>query len=169
MRCIDQNDDNHGVIPFHQALKMAEDAGLDLVQVSYARNQPPTCKILDYGKYKYEMSKKEKEQNKKQRESIIKTKEIKMRPCTEINDLKTKARQAAKFLADGCRVKVVVRFKKHEMRLLSTGQDKHYEFLTSVKDFLDENNMDFGFDYFSKPLQTGRNFSSIIERSGEKE
>jgi translation initiation factor IF-3 len=114
VRCIDQNDENIGVILKSQAMSMAEAANLDLVQVS--EGETPTCKIVDYGKYKYELTKKERLQAKKQRESAIKTKEIKFRPTTELHDLQTKARLAGQFIADGCRVKVAVCFKGRELQ-----------------------------------------------------
>lgn len=114
--CIDHNNINLGVIPFSEALNLAQSQGLDLVQVSpQSKDRPPTCKILDSGKYKYEISKKKKESDKKQRESIIKTKEIKFRPTTDSNDLKTKARKVEEFVKEGCKVKLTITFKGREI------------------------------------------------------
>lgn len=114
--CIDHNNVNLGVISLSEALSLAQASGLDLVQVSPpSKDRAPTCKILDSGKYKYELSKKKKETDKKQRESIIKTKEIKFRPTTDLNDLKTKARKVEEFIEEGCRVKVTITFKGREI------------------------------------------------------
>lgn len=114
--CINQNNDNLGLISLSQAIALAQEQGLDLVQVAPGgKDNIPACKILDSGKYKYELSKKKKEADKKQRESIIKTKEIKFRPTTDLNDLKTKARKAEEFIEEGCRVKVSITFKGREI------------------------------------------------------
>src|SRR5690554_4765412 len=95
---------------------MALDAGLDLVQVSSGgRNSSPTCKILDYGKYKYQQSKNEKAAAKKQRENSVKIKEIKFRPTTDINDLRTKASKVQEFLNDGDKVKITIAFRGREV------------------------------------------------------
>ena len=134
VRCIDKDNENIGVINTSEALSLAIKSGLDLVQVSpFRKGDIPTCKIIDHGKYKYEMSKKDKERRKKQRESTIKVKEIKFRPNTELNDLKTKAAQASKFIADGCRVKVVVTFKGREMSHKNVAHNRLGAFL----DFID--------------------------------
>ena len=114
VRCIDKDNQNIGIIPTKQAIFLAFESGLDLVQINNAKDKIPTCKIIDYGKYKYEISKKEKYQAKKNREAIIKTKEIRFRPNTNENDLLIKSRQAAKFLADGCKVKIMVIMKGRE-------------------------------------------------------
>ena len=107
--CIDHDSTNLGVISLSEALKIAADQGLDLIQLS--NGSPPTCKIVDYGKYKYEQSKKTKEAAKKQRESISKLKEIKFHPTTDINDLKIKARKVVGFLDEGAKVKVTIVFR----------------------------------------------------------
>lgn len=105
-----ENGLNLGVMPLFKALGEAKGRGLNLVQMSMGNgNNPPTCKILDYGKYKYEESKKLKAQQKKQRESQIEDKEIVFRPDTALNDLKTKAKKALEFLDNGDRVKVTIK------------------------------------------------------------
>jgi len=114
VRCIDQNNNNIGVILKSQALSMAEAVNLDLIQVS--EGDIPTCKIVDYGQYKYELSKKEKLQARKQRESLTKIKEIKFRPTTELHDLQIKAKMAGQFIAAGCHVKIIVCFKGRELQ-----------------------------------------------------
>ncbi len=99
-------------MPFFEALRKAEERGLDLVAVNPNSN-PPVCKIMDYGKYKYEMQKKAKEAKKKQ--TIIKVKEIKLRPTTEKNDLLIKVKHMLRFFEDGHKVKVTVRFRGREL------------------------------------------------------
>jgi translation initiation factor IF-3 len=114
--CIDHNNVNLGVIATSQALALAIEHNLDLVQVGPPnRDRIPTCKILNYGKYKYELSKKKKETDRKQRESVIKEHEIKFRPSTDSNDLKVKAKKAEEFLAEGDRLRVTIAFKGREV------------------------------------------------------
>ena len=133
VRCIDQFEKNHGVIKTFDAIKLAEGAGLDLVMVTPAnKNQPAICKILDSGKYKYEMNKRQKDLAKKQRESIIKIKEIKFRPTTDFNDLKTKAKHAEKFLSEGCKIKVVITFKGRELAHKEVAMETLEEFIELV-------------------------------------
>ena len=115
VRCIDA-EGNHSVLPIQKALDLAEEQELDLVQISSgSREEVPTCKILDYSKFKYEQSKKDKAAKKKQRENAVKIKEIKFRPSTGDNDLKTKAKHAQEFIDDGHRLKVTIIFRGREM------------------------------------------------------
>lgn len=108
--------ENLGVIATSEAIRFAGELGLDLVQVSPpVGGKPPTCKILDYGKFKYEESKKRKAADKKQRESSIELKEIKFRPSTDINDLKIKARKTLVFLEEGHQVKITIVFRGREV------------------------------------------------------
>ena len=109
-----------GVMSVKEAMKMAEEAGLDLVKIAPTA-KPPVCKIVDYGKYRYELARKEKEAKKKQR--IIEIKEIRMSPSIDTNDFNTKVKSAVKFLNDGNRVKVTVRFRGREMAHTSLGQE----------------------------------------------
>ena len=101
-----------GVVPIAQALQMATEVGLDLVEISPGAD-PPVCKILDFGKYKYEAQKKAAEARKKQK--IIEIKEIKMRPGIDVNDYNVKMKAIRRFLAEGDKVKVTVRFRGREM------------------------------------------------------
>lgn len=133
--CIDSNNINLGTIPTYQALKLAQETGLDLVQIAFKEGATPTCKIIDFGKYKYEASKKQKSIEKKQRESIVKLKEIKFRPTTSINDLKTKARQVEEFLNDGYKVKVVVSFKGREASHQEVGNATLETFLGLISNY----------------------------------
>ena len=126
--CIDHNDEKIGIIPTRQALEMARENDLDLVQIAIA-DGIPTCKILDYGKFKFNLSKKQKAAAKRQREQASKIKEIKFRPSTDTNDLQTKARQANAFLADGHKLKISIMFKGRELSHKEVAYDTLDEFL----------------------------------------
>jgi translation initiation factor IF-3 len=131
--CINQNDENVGIIMTSRALKMAADAGLDLIQVSFPdKSTPPTCKIIDYGKYKYDISKRQKSKLKKQRESLAKTKEIKFRPTTGMNDLQVKAKKVGEFLQDGCNVKISIVFKGREISHKGLAIEKLNDFVSII-------------------------------------
>lgn len=112
VRLIDQDGNQVGVVNRFEAMRRAEEAGLDLVEVA-ANASPPVCKILDYGKYKYELQKKAAEARKKQK--VIEVKEIKMRPSIDVHDYDVKMRQMKGFLEDGDKVKVTLRFRGREM------------------------------------------------------
>ena len=101
-----------GVMSVKEAMKMAEEAGLDLVKIAPTA-KPPVCKIVDYGKYRYELARKEKEAKKKQR--IIEIKEIRMSPNIDTNDMNTKVTAAKKFITKGNKVKVTLRFRGREL------------------------------------------------------
>lgn len=101
-----------GVIGLKEAIEMASEVGLDLVEVS-PNAEPPVCKILDYGKYKYEAQKKANEARKKQK--VIEVKEIKMRPGIDDHDYETKMKAVRRFLEDGDKVKMTIRFRGREM------------------------------------------------------
>ncbi|MDP6832533.1 MAG: translation initiation factor IF-3 [Alphaproteobacteria bacterium] len=112
VRLVDETGENVGVVSIDDALDRAEDAGLDLVEVA-PEAKPPVCKILDYGKYKYEAQKKANEARKKQK--VIDIKEIKMRPNIDHHDYDVKMRAMNKFLGEGDKVKVTLRFRGREM------------------------------------------------------
>ena len=112
VRLIDQNSKQVGIVSLNEALRLSELAGFDLVEIAPSV-EPPVCKIMDFGKYKYELSKKEKETKKKQH--VIITKEIRFRPKIEEHDFEFKARHARKFLEEGHRVKATVMFRGREM------------------------------------------------------
>jgi translation initiation factor IF-3 len=109
---IGDNGERMGVIPLAQALEMARDAELDLVEVAPTA-VPPVCRLLDYGKFKYEQAKKERESRKGQHASVLR--EIRMRPKIDSHDLEMKARNAEKFLKSGDKVKMTVMFRGREM------------------------------------------------------
>ncbi len=112
VRCIDPNGEQLGVLDTREAISKAEDFGLDLVEVQ-PNVDPPVCKILDYGKYKYEAQKRANEARKKQK--IIEVKEIKLRPNIDEHDYQVKMRNVVKFLSGGDKVKVTLRFRGREM------------------------------------------------------
>jgi translation initiation factor IF-3 len=112
IRLIDQDGGMVGVVTLHQALQLAYDAGLDLVEISPGAD-PPVCKLLDIGKYKYEQQKKQNEARKKQK--VIEIKEIKMRPGIDDHDYDVKKRAMIRFLEEGDKVKITLRFRGREM------------------------------------------------------
>jgi translation initiation factor IF-3 len=117
VRVIGTNGEQLGVMSARDAQKLADEAELDLIKIA-PKAQPPVCKIMDYGKFRYEQQKKEKEAKKKQH--IVETKEIRLSPNVEMNDLKTKATNARKFIEKGDKVKVTLRFRGREMAHVSS-------------------------------------------------
>ena len=115
-----------------EAQTIANNKNLDLVMISPNAN-PPVCKIMDYGKYKYEQSRKEKECKKKQK--VVNIKEVRLRPGIEANDLNTKANQAIKFLKKGDKVKVELRFRGRELGHKDIGKEVMLKFIDIVKEF----------------------------------
>ena len=120
MRVIDDEGEQLGVMPTAEALALAQEKGLDLVEVAPTA-APPVCRILDYGQYKYELQKREREQKKKQKSQTFK--EVRLAVKIDVHDLKTKARRAAEFLDKGDRVKVTVRFRGREISHSNLGRD----------------------------------------------
>ena len=119
LRVIGANGDQLGIMSSADALALAEEKELDLVKIA-PNAVPPVCKIMDYGKFRFEQLKKEKEAKKNQR--VVEVKEIRMSPSIDTNDLNTKVKNAMKFLKDGNRVKVTVRFRGREMAHTSLGE-----------------------------------------------
>ena len=115
-----------------EAQTIANNKNLDLVMISPNAN-PPVCKIMDYGKYKYEQSRKEKESKKKQK--VVNIKEVRLRPGIEANDLNTKANQAIKSLKKGDKVKVELRFRGRELGHKDIGKEVMLKFIDIVKEF----------------------------------
>jgi len=120
IRLIGADGENVGVVTPERAMVMAEEAGLDLVEIS-PNAAPPVCKIMDYGKYKYETQKRESEARKKQK--IIEIKEIKFRPNTDTHDYEVKMRSVFKFLEEGDKVKITLRFRGREMAHQNLGRE----------------------------------------------
>ena len=119
VRLIGEDGEQLGIVSSRDALKMAEEAGLDLVKIAPTA-KPPVCKIVDYGKYKYEQVRKEKEAKKKQK--TIEIKEVRLSPNIDTNDLNTKMNAAKKFLAKGNKVKITLRFRGREMAHMNSSK-----------------------------------------------
>ncbi|NIA22899.1 MAG: translation initiation factor IF-3 [Proteobacteria bacterium] len=150
VRLIDENNKQVGIVKISTALQMAEDAGLELVEIS-PNVDPPVCKILDYGKYKYRESKKLNAAKKKQHQ--IQVKEIKMRPSIAENDYQIKLKHAKKFIGQGNKVKFTIRFRGRQMAHPEMGE-------TVLKRF-EEDMTDIAI-VESKPVMLGRNMTMVI-------
>lgn len=131
VRLIGANGEQLGIMSSREAMKRAEEAELDLVKIAPTA-KPPVCKIIDYGKYKYELSRKEKEAKKKQK--TVEIKEIRMSPNIEANDLNTKMNAAKKFLEKGNKVKVTLRFRGREMAHMHSSRHILDDFAQSLAD-----------------------------------
>jgi len=131
VRVISATGEQLGIMPVFEALKLAEEADLDLVEVSPQAN-PPVCKIIDYGKLRYKAQKKAAEARKKRTEIIIK--ELRVRYTTDIGDLETKLRQAREFLQNGYKVKFTMRFKGREITYLDQGCERLLAIAERLKD-----------------------------------
>ena len=130
MRLIDENGENHGVIATSKALKMAEEADLDLVLIS-PNQVPPVAKIIDYGKYKYELAKKAKEAKKKQH--VVEIKEVKMRYKIDVHDYEVRLKSTKKFISQGNKVKVVVMLRGREMQHSNLAFDLANRFIADLE------------------------------------
>ena len=134
VRLIADSGEQVGIISTIEARRRANALGLDLVAINIT-DGVPICKILDYGKFKYEQSRKEKENKARARESRVELKEIQLRPTTDSNDLKVKARRAQGFLEDGDKVKIVMKFKGREITHTDVGFKVMQEFCAELSDF----------------------------------
>ncbi len=131
VRVVDEEGRQLGVMPTHQALSMAQDRGLDLVEVA-PRAAPPVVRFLDFGQYKYELTKREKEAKRKQR--AVEFKEVRLTPKIGTGDFDTKVHRAIEFLEDGDRIKVTVRFRGRELTHPEIGRNLLAKFGEAVKD-----------------------------------
>jgi translation initiation factor IF-3 len=156
VRVVDANGEQLGILPIQEALQRAEAAGLDLVEIA-ATASPPVCRIMDYGKFKYEKSKKDKEAKKKQH--IVHLKEIKLRPKTGEHDYQYKKDHARSFLIKGDRVKATVMFRGREIT--------HKEFGEQVLEQLAKDLEDISAIEISQKAE-GRNMISIFVPDKEK-
>lgn len=127
VQLIDSEGDNRGTVAIHEALAMAEDAGLDLVEIA-PNSVPPVCKILDYGKHKFQAQKKAAEARKNQK--IVEIKEVKLRPTIDTHDYDVKVKAMRKFFGEGDKVKVTLRFRGREM----AHQEQGMKLLLQVKE-----------------------------------
>ena len=150
IRVISDEGEQLGIMSAEEALKIAEERELDLVKIS-PQAKPPVCKIMDYGKFRFEQSKREKEAKKNQR--VMEVKEIRMSPGIGDNDLNTKLKSAVKFLADGDRVKVSIRFRGREMAHTNIGEVILREFAEKCSEVA---NLD------KEPKLEGRNMSMFL-------
>jgi len=119
VRLVAENSEQLGIVSAKEALRIAVERGLDLVEVAPGA-KPPVCRLMDYGKFKYEQSKREREARKKQK--IINIKEVKLRPNIEDHDFETKAKNAVRFLQDGDKVKVTIMFRGREISHAQLGK-----------------------------------------------
>lgn len=131
MRVIGANQEMLGVLPTHEALRLAREADLDLVEVN-PKGVPPVCKIMDFGKFKYEEKKKENEARKRQLH--VDLKEVKLRPKTDDHDLEVKVKHIRRFLEEGNKVKVTCRFRGREITHPETAEVQLVHFIESTKD-----------------------------------
>ena len=131
IRLIGENGEQLGIMSARDAMKMAKEAELDLVKIAPAA-KPPVCKIIDYGKYRYEQARKEKEAKKKQK--TIEVKEVRLSPNIDVNDLNTKVGAARKFIEKGNKVKVTLRFRGREMAHMQSSRHILDDFAEQMKD-----------------------------------
>ena len=150
IRLIGSNGEQLGIMSAREAMKLAEEAELDLVKIA-PNAKPPVCKVIDYGKYRYELARKEKEAKKKQK--TVEVKEIRLSPNIDTNDLNTKVNAAKKFLSKGNKVKITLRFRGREMAHIA--QSKHIldDFAKEVEDMAVVE---------KAPKQEGRSISMVL-------
>lgn len=156
MRVISADGEQLGIMSRDEALGLAEQKNLDLVCIA-PKAEPPVCKILDYGKFKYDQQKKEKEAKKKQHTTQIK--EIRLSTFIEEHDIMVKAKTGAKFLKDGNKLKVSLRFRGRERDYVSTGQEVMEKFAEAVSDVGTVE---------KKPKFEGRSLTMILSPKGDK-
>ena len=131
VRLIGKDGEQLGIMSAREAMKLAEEAELDLVKIAPTA-KPPVCKIIDYGKYRYEMARKDKEAKKKQK--VVELKEIRLSPNIESNDLNTKMNAAKKFIAKGDKVKITLRFRGREMAHMNASRHILDDFAESMSE-----------------------------------
>ena len=157
VRLIDAEGNQVGIVSIQEAMAKAHEAELDLVNIS-PNAAPPVCRIMDYGKYRYDQQKREKEARKKQKTTEVK--EMRLGIFTEEHDLDTKAKLVAKFLAGGDKVKISMRFRGREMGYVNKGKETMLDFVSLVKDY---GNIE------KQPVLEGRNLSMVVAPKSEKE
>ena len=156
VQLIGENGEKLGVMSLNEALEKAEDKNLDLVLVAPNAN-PVVCKIMNYGKYKFEQAKKEKEAKKKQR--VLEVKEIRVTPNIEEHDFGFKLKNAKKFLADGNKVRITVRFRGREINNSNAGEIVLNKFIENLEDVATVE---------KKPKLEGRNMFIILAKKADK-
>lgn len=153
---IDENGEKKGLMDTRDALELAFSKKLDLVMVS-PNPQMPVCKIMNYGKYKFEQAKREKEARKKQK--AVEVKEIRITPNIEQHDFEFKAKNARKFLEDGNKVKITVRFRGRELNYVKLGEANLNKFIESLEDIAVVE---------KKPVLEGKNLFIILAKKADK-
>ncbi|MBN9391846.1 MAG: translation initiation factor IF-3 [Chloroflexi bacterium] len=156
IRVIDENGEQLGIMKTREALALARSQNNDLVEVA-PNAQPPVCRIMDYGKYRYEQDKKEKEARKSQK--VITIKEVRLRPKIDDHDLKTKGNQARGFLEEGHKVKMTVLFRGREMAHQDIGREVLNEMIDMLKDVA---------QIEQAPRVEGRNMSMMLSKAASK-
>jgi translation initiation factor IF-3 len=156
VRVIDENGEQAGVLKTRDALALARSLNLDLVEVA-PNAQPPVCRLLDYGKYRYEQDKKEKEARKSQK--VITVKEVRLRPKIDDHDLRTKGNQARGFLEEGHKVKMTVLFRGREMAHQEIGREVLNQMLDMLKDVVLVE---------QSPRVEGRNMTMLLSKAVAK-
>jgi translation initiation factor IF-3 len=131
VRVLGENGEQLGVMPIKEAQKLSDDAGVDLILIA-PKAEPPVCRIMDYGKFKYEQSRRDKEAKKKQK--VTEVKEVRLSPNIDTNDLNTKVNMARKFLTHGDKVKVTLRFKGRELAHVNTSKSILDDFAEALSD-----------------------------------
>ncbi len=156
MQLIGENGEKKGLVSLNDALDMAYDKKLDLVMVS-SNSETPVCKIMNYGKYKFEQSKREKEARKKQK--VFEVKEIRITPNIDTHDFEFKTKNARKFLEDGNKVKITLKFRGREMNYIKLGEEVLQKFINNLSDIsAPEKN----------PLLEGKNMFIILAKKADK-
>ena len=153
---ISENGEKLGVHSLDEALEKAEDKNLDLVLVA-PNAKPPVCKIMNYGKYKFEQAKREKEAKKKQK--VLELKEIRITPNIEKHDFDFKAKNIRKFITDGNKVKITVRFRGREVNNSQAGEVVLEKFIENLEDIAQVE---------KKPKLEGRNMFTILAKKADK-
>ena len=156
VQLIDDKGQKLGIMDTSAALDIAYEKDLDLVLVAPNGN-PPVCKIMNYGKYKFEQAKKEKEAKKKQK--VFELKELRITPNTEEHDFNFKVKNAKKFLEDGCKVKITVRFRGRELNYVKQGETILNKFIEELSDVATPE---------KKPILEGKNMFIILAKKAEK-
>jgi len=156
VRLIGENGDQLGIVEVRAAQKMADEKELDLVKIA-PNSVPPVCKLMDYGKYRFEMSKRDKEQRKNQK--IIELKEIRLSATIDVRDMEIKAKQTVKFLADGDKVKVSIRFRGRQITHGEIGMDVMTRFFEMLGDSAIKER---------DPKMEGRSLFMILSAKAEK-
>ena len=156
VQVIDENGEKKGVMKLNEALNLAFEKKLDLVLVA-PNAEPPVCKIMNYGKYKFEQAKKEKEAKKKQK--TFELKEIRITPNIEQHDFEFKAKNARKFLEDGNKVKITVRFRGRELNYVKLGEANLNKFIEALSDIASPE---------KKAVLEGKNMFIILSKKSDK-